>query len=146
MAASPRFAHWSAAKVSAVFGGILVDGLADGEAITVEFNEDAFTLTVGIDGKAVRNRMANRSGRITLNLIGSSATNDALSAVYNLDQALDNGAGVAPFILRDHNGRTLITAAECWIARPPDFSVDAEVGTRTWVLDAAFLEVNIGGL
>src|ERR1041384_5085291 len=102
MAGTSRFAHWSAAKVSAVFGGILVDGLADGEAITVEFNEDAFTLTVGIDGKAVRNRMANRSGRITLNLIGSSATNDALSAVYNLDQALDNGAGVAPFILRDH--------------------------------------------
>jgi hypothetical protein len=146
MANTPRFSHWDAANVSIVFGGILIDGFADGEGASITFNEDAYTLTVGIDGRAVRNKMNNRSARLTLNLLGSSATNDALSAVYNLDQAINNGAGVAPLIIRDNNGRTVITAAEAWVARPPDFTMDAEVGTKTWEIDCAQLEVFFGGL
>ena len=66
--ATPGFAHYSAADVSFVFGGILADGVGDGEWLSVEFNEDAFSITVGVDGKMIRNKILNRTARITLTL------------------------------------------------------------------------------
>ncbi len=146
MAGTPGQANWDASRVTVVFGSIIVDGYADGEGLSVEFNEDAFSLTVGIDGKAVRNKILNRSARVTLNLLASSATNDALNAVYQLDQVVPNGAGVAPLAIRDHNGRSLLTSPAAWIARPPDFTVDQEAGTRTWIIDCNPLDSFVGGL
>jgi len=143
--ATSSFAHYSASNVTFVFGGIIADGLADGESINVSFTEDAFTLTTGIDGKSVRNKILNRSATITLTLLASSATNTALSTVYNLDQLASNGAGVAPFVLRDGNGTTVLSAPYCWIARPPDVSVDEEVASREWTLHATPLEYIVNG-
>jgi hypothetical protein len=143
--ATPGFAHYSADAVSMVFGNILADGTGDGEFLTVEFNEDAFTTTVGTDGKMIRNRILNRTGRVTLTLSAASQTNVALSTIYNLDQIGPGGAGVASLTIRDANsGQTLIHAPEAWIARPPDLSFDQTAAPRTWIFDCSRLDYFVG--
>jgi hypothetical protein len=142
---TPRFQHYSFGDVTAAFGPIILDGYQDGEGITIEHTSDAFTLKVGIDGKATRCKVLDRSATITIKLMQSSAANDLLSAVYLADQAAPNGAGVGPFIIRDHNGRSVFTAAESWIARAPDATFDQEVSVREWKFGVAFLSEFHGG-
>lgn len=144
--ATPGFAHYSAADVSFVFGNILSDGHGEDEFISIEFDEDAFVKTKGVDGKVIRNRILDRSGRITLTLSAASQTNVALSTIYNLDQVGPGGAGVAALTIRDGNsGQTLIHAANAWIARPPDLSFGQTAAPRVWVFDTDQMDFFVGG-
>ncbi len=145
MAGSPRFSHYSFGEITVAFGPILIDGYADGAGITIEWTNDAFTMKSGTDGKVVRSKMLDQSATITLHLMSTSATNDELSVVALLDRAAPNGAGVGPLLIKDNNGRSLYTAAECWISRMPDAEFDREAGQRDWVLQCAFLEAFTGG-
>ena len=55
-------------QISVIVGGAIISGFADGEFVTTERNEDAFTLNVGADGEGGRVKSNNKSGRITLTL------------------------------------------------------------------------------
>jgi structural protein KPP10_ORF10 len=151
--ATPRFTTYSFKNVTCAFGPIIMDGFQAGEGITVEHNADAYSLEVGIDGKATRSQIMNRSCRITVNLAQSSAANDLLSAVYLVGVTgqdlngvpVGSGADVAPFIINDRNGRTKLTVAESWIARAPDLTFDQPSTVRAWLFDGAFLDEFQGG-
>lgn len=151
--ATPRFTTYSFKNVTAAFGPIIIDGYQAGEGITIEHNADAYSLEVGIDGKATRSQIMNRSCRITINLAQSSAANDLLSAMYLLgvtgkdSDGVDVGASadVLPLLIRDRNGRSVFEAAECWIARAPDVTYDQPSTVRAWILDVAFLDEFHGG-
>lgn len=151
--ATPRFSTYSFKQYTIAFGPIIMDGYQAGEGCTVEHNADAYTMEVGIDGKAVRSQVLNRSARITINLSQTSACNDLLSAIYLLGVTgqdangvpVGPGADVLPFIIRDNGGRSVFTAAESWIARAPDLSLDQPSTNRAWVFDVAFLDEFHGG-
>ncbi len=143
--ATPRFSHYDFSQVTAAFGPVIMDGYQAGEGLTIEHATDAFTKVVGIDGKVTRNKVLDRSARITVKLLATSAANDQLSAIYLTDRAAPNGAGVAPFIIVDQNGRSRFSAAEAWIARAPEVSFDQEASVREWIFDVAFLEEFHGG-
>ena len=142
--ATPTRTDYSPDRVAISLGPVLVDGYADGEFISVEI-PDLFTKTVGTDGKVVRNRSLDRSATITFSLLQTSASNDALSVLYQLDLNAPNGAGVVPLTIRDLNGRTLLTAAEAWIAKAPDVMYDREATSREWTIHCADLLVFVGG-
>ncbi|NIM20432.1 MAG: DUF3277 family protein, partial [Candidatus Latescibacteria bacterium] len=111
-------------RVTLILGGIIIDGFADGQFVEVEMNNDAYALTVGTDGDGTRAKSNDRSGTITFNLMMSSATNDALSALHNLDLNSPGGDGVVPFLMKDLEGRTLVTAERAWIRRFPTATYD----------------------
>ena len=48
-------------EVAIVFAGIPISGFADGTFLSVEQNEDSFTMQVGTDGEACRSKSNNRS-------------------------------------------------------------------------------------
>ena len=134
MAGSPQYAHYELRNITCIFGGILIDGYGADDAVTVAFDVEAFTKTVGVDGLAVRNKMHDRTGTITITLSYASATNDQLSGVYQADQLASTGAGVGPFTLRDRGGRTLFEAPYAWICDTPDLNFNSEAGSRVWML------------
>jgi len=74
------------AQVTIIFAGIPISGFAEGTFVSVERNEDSWALQVGADGEATRAKSNNKSGRVTLTLIQSSFSNDALSAVMAVDE------------------------------------------------------------
>lgn len=137
---------YDADQVSLLVGGILIDsGFADGEFVRIEQEGDDFTDIVGSDGEVTRSKTLDRRATVTIILMQSSDSNQALSAQSNLDRETPNGAGVVPFLLRDRQGLSIYTAEHCWIMKPPDVGFDRVAGTREWTLRVAKLIRNDGG-
>jgi hypothetical protein len=123
------------ASITMSFAGINIQGLADGEFVSLEQNEDAFTVQIGSDGDGTRSKSNNRSGRVTFTLMMSSSTNDLLSALHTLDLESPSGAGIGPLMIKDLNGTTLITAERAWITRFPTAAYDREATSREWIIE-----------
>ncbi len=151
--ATPFFTQWSMSQLTVAFGPILLDGYQAGEAVTVEWNQDLYSMEVGVDGKATRSQILDRSAVVTINLAQSSHANDLLSAVYILGASgvdvngnpVGPSADVAPLLIKDRGGRTLLSAPEAWIARAPDMTFDQPSTVRAWVIHCARLAAFIGG-
>lgn len=126
-------------------GTFVLEGFADGTFVTVERNEDSFTLQVGSDGEAVRSKSNNQSGRITAQLLQSSPANDLLSALHATDENSPSGDGIVPVIVKDLNGTSLYTAQHAWIVKGPSAEYGREATAREWVIETNKLIANYGG-
>lgn len=137
--------EYDADQIAIVFGGIKIDsGFAEDSMIKIEMDEKAFTYVVGVDGSVTRSKTKNKVAKITIMLMQSSYINDQLSALLILDQAAANGAGVAPFLLKDLNGTHLAAGAHCWIEKNPDLEFKRTASSREWPLICSDLNVFIG--
>lgn len=130
-------------QVSVIVGGKIIHGWADGTFINVERNEQAFAMKVGVDGEGSRAKSNNKSGKITITLMQTSASNDDLSAFAAADELSNSGA--VPFFMKDNSGRSLVTALTCWAQKYPNSEFAKEVGTRTWVFESDDIEIFVGG-
>lgn len=126
-------------------GTFTADGYADGTFLSIESNEDAFALSVGASGEAARSRTHNNSATITLTLMQTSATNDALSTLHNLDKATPNGDGIVPLLIKDNRGNSLFAAEHCWVKKRPTAEYGREPTGREWVLETDNLVAFDGG-
>jgi len=137
--------NYDPAKLIQVLAGIPITGYADGTFVTVVRNEDSFTLRVGATGEACRARSNNKSARITFTLLQSSATNDLLSGLSNLDEMSPGGDGIGPYSLNDLFGSTKLIAEKAWIVKPADVTYSQDVETREWTIETDSLTGNVGG-
>jgi hypothetical protein len=126
---------YDAKSVIITFGPILVSGFADGTFVSVDQNEDSFTLQMGTDGEGTRSKSNNKSHTITFTLMQSSDSNDLLSAQHNLDLATPNGDGIGPLFVKDLLGRATYLAETAWIRKPPTAEFGREAGPREWTLE-----------
>lgn len=127
---------YSANEVSINFAGIPIDsGRGDDEFASWDQDEDSFTYKAGIDGEGTRSENRNRKTRVTLTLMQSSDGNAKLSAIHNGDVKVGNGLGVAPFMIRDRQGTTLLISPQAWVVKPPAQTRGKEVGTVQWLID-----------
>lgn len=134
---------WNLKKCIVTVGGVPVSGLADGDAMKVAMNEDAYKLKVGADGEAVRSKTNNRSGKITLTLKYSSNLNTVLEAYRLTDDLTD--LGQFPVQVQDLNSGTTVFAPQAWVLKPPDLTFGMEESTREWVLESGeIITANVG--
>lgn len=126
-----------------VAGFAIEAGFADGEFLRIEQEADDFTDIAGTDGEVARSKTNDRRATITILLLQTSVSNQALSALSNLDRLTPNGAGIAPF--RAVIGDSTYVASSCWVMKPPDISMDREATTREWTLRVADLVRNDSG-
>jgi hypothetical protein len=126
--------------------GVPITGFAPGSYITATPMSVTFESQAGIDGETQRVKKGDRRWQFKLTLLRSSASNDVLSALHLQDVKGNNGAGVAPLIMTDMSGRTKFAAPEAWIVGWPEADHSDEPGqTREWTVEAANVEVFIGG-
>ena len=131
-------------QVACIVGKDIITGFAEGDdAISVEFLQEDWQLTVGADGKATRAKTNNNAARVTLKLMKTSDANDLLNAYYQSDKA--SNSGVFPFMLKDNNGRELHVAEQMFIEKRPDPSFGQNVSEREWVLLTDVMVSNFGG-
>jgi hypothetical protein len=128
--------RYDAAQVTLVFMGILIDsGFADGEFLTIEQSAPDYEVVVGTDGQVSRSRTNNRHATIKVKLAHTSDGNTLFGALSNFGILAANGADIGPMLVRDRvSGVCMYTAANCWIAKPPDVSYDNKVTMRDWEL------------
>ncbi len=130
-------------KVFVIVGGQHITGFQDGSMVTVERNEDAWTLQMGTDGYGTRSKSNNRSGRITINLMQTSGSNFILSNLAQLDE-LGNG-GVVEVMVQDSNGKSLHVMQEAWVVKRPSAEYGKEATNREWIFESDALEHTVGG-
>lgn len=131
--------------IDCVFAGIPMEGLAEDTFLEIVFEANLFTDKVGVDGEVTRNKKFDRRATATVTLMGSSLTNDALSALAKADADSPNGAGVGSFEIFDRSGTTVFRASKAWIQKVPDTSFGAEVGSRAWEIRLADCQFLVGG-
>lgn len=134
---------YNPADVAIIFAGVPIEGIADGTFITVARNNQSYNMQIGSDGEGVRAKSNDKGGTVTLTLMQSSLTNDALSALSVLDET--SGDGVGPLMVKDNSGRTLISAETAWIQKPADVEFAREATTREWVFETDLLNLFVGG-
>ncbi len=130
-------------QISVVIGSQPIHGFADGDFVAVERNEDDWTLLVGADGESTRAKNANKSGKITLTLLASSASNDYLSDLQKADEL----SGTATFgaLIKDSFGTSIYSAATLWCVKQPPATFSKDAGTREWVFETDELIQYAGG-
>jgi len=120
-------------SVSMFYGPIAMHGFAQDAAISVEHDEDDWTLVTGVDGEGTRSKTSHSSATITVSLMQSSATNELLSAARELDRGTPGGVGGQPLLIKDNSGTSLYAAETCWIQKAPTAELSREASTREWV-------------
>lgn len=128
---------YSADEVTVNFSGINIEsGRGEDEFVEIEQEQDTFTYKAGVDGEGTRSENKNTVTKITLTLSYTSASNDLLSAIHELDKKVAGGSGIAPIMIRDRLGTQLFASAEAWIIKPPMTKLARHSGERKWVFHA----------
>jgi hypothetical protein len=140
-----QFHTYGADQIIVEFAGLIIHGFDDDDAVSIEYEDDDFTTTVGVDGEVTRSKNINMPATATLHLKYTSTSNDALSALSLLDRNAPGGAGVGTFKVRDRFGTTRYFAPQAWIQSRPSESIGREAGSREWVLALANLQTFAGG-
>lgn len=130
-------------QVVTTVGGRIITGFAPGTFIEAERTEDAYTMTVGIDGEGTRSKSNNKSGQIRFTLLSSSDSNDVLSGFAAADE-LNNG-GLVPVLSKDLSGRSLISCEQAYVKKLPILGFDNEVREVEWIFETDNLFVFLGG-
>lgn len=133
-------------RVTATWGGIPVQGYADGTFIMIEYDEDAVVKTVGSQGTVTATINGNRAATATLTLVQGSLTNSLFSPLVASARPRGAALVVRPFMLKDLNGETVALASEAWIQKmaPAEYGKDAS--NREWTIAMAELTMFNGGL
>lgn len=142
--ANPLFTY-DASAIALVFSAVPIGGFADGEFMRITPNSEGFTIVTGVDGHTTRSKTGNRSGRLTTPVMQSSASNDVLSLIHQLDLDNDGGAGVGVLSMVDLSGRSVLLAPEAWVVGWPEQGWDRGAGSREWVFEWGDATVFVGG-
>jgi hypothetical protein len=145
--ASTKLKVYNADEVDIAVGPVLVDsGFADGEFLRIEQESDDAEDVVGSDGEVSVSRTNDSRANVTILVMQTSDSNDGLSALSALFKTAPGGAGgIVPIVIRDKNGRTLVTGANCWVGRAPDRSFDRTAQANEWKIRVAHLVRFDGG-
>jgi hypothetical protein len=125
-------------NVTVSAGGQIITGFADGEGVRVAMNKERASLSMGIDGEGARSKFNDDSAQITLILMQTSQSNDALSAYAK-------SKGTFILTIKDNNGTTIAVAATCWVRSYPEVTFGGEAGNREWVLETDAIDILVGG-
>jgi hypothetical protein len=124
--------NYDPAQVQVIFFGIKIGGFADGTFVVVARENPSFTSVVGSDGEGARAKSNDRSGSVTITLLQTSDSNDALSVILNADEL--SGDGVGSLMVKDSSGRLLVNAETAWLEKPSDAEFAREISNREWVI------------
>jgi Protein of unknown function (DUF3277) len=137
------FHTYSPDLVITTFSEVIIGGYANDTFIEVERDEDSFMKYTGSLGDVARSRNLNRGGKVTLTLMATSQTNDALALIVQDDE--DFGQSYFPLEIKDLSGNMVIHCEIAWIQKMPKIDRGKESGTVQWVFDCADMEVLPGG-
>lgn len=112
------------------------DGRAE-KFCKIESNGPAYTTEgPGADGQITRCSTNNTLKKITLTFKGSSSENARLAAIHQADRLASNGAGVAPLMIKDGNGSTLISTDRAWIEADAEKEFGVSPSDVSWTIMA----------
>jgi len=125
-----------------VIGSTIVDGYADGDAISVEF-PPSFSTQVGAGGATTRSRNNDRTATLTVRLQQKSLSQIGLAATAALDRA--TGLATVPIVLSDTSGNELFACPQAYLEQRPGMTFAQDSGVREWVFKCIDVVDSSGG-
>lgn len=124
------FGLYNLKDVTFTFAGlILLNGRG---SITVEAQEDSYTLEKSGDGCVTRSGTNNTAYDVVLTLHGGSNFNQLLSEIHNADRTAQGGAGVGAMQIEDTNGASVFSAEFAWINKAAPMNFAATMEDKVW--------------
>lgn len=130
-------------KVLCSFAGFLITGFMDGTMITAARKDDQFDVVTGGDGETARVANPNKAGTVVITLMQTSASNDALSRMLQVDEITNANTGA--LFVKDASGRTLVNAGEAWVKKYAEVTFGKELSGREWTIETGNLEIFAAG-
>ncbi len=118
-------------------------GIAE-EGITIEYDEDKTTLTVGADGSFMHSLHGGNAGRATIRLLKTSPINAQLSAMYNSDRITAANWGRNVISIRNPVTGDTFTLQGCAFAKFPTNTNAKEGGVNEWVFACGSIDPRLG--
>jgi hypothetical protein len=132
--------QYSVLDVEVSFDGLILNGFADGDLVTITPSATAFDSVVGAKGEYATPRNPDQGASITIRLQqGSVIAQAKLLEVINRQKALGLGAGRYVVIaINDVSTGEKIVCSRCWIEQEPTMAFGSSVGPReyTWRTDS----------
>lgn len=143
---NPEFKIYDLDQVTIDFAGVkLNSGFSPDGAVKITPWGDKFSRVEGTDGSVTRSKTNSKGASVEITLMQTAEANAKLSTIHNTDLKASNGAGVAPFMVRDRQGKSLFLSPHAWIVAPPEAEYTNEAKARVWKFDAADCEHFDGG-
>lgn len=123
---------YSPKDVSVSFNSIAITGFAPDSFIRLRRNSDVLTETVGSAGELSLTKIADKTGEIEIELLQTSESNLALSALL---LETEFGGGLIPvgeIIILDESGSNTTVAHNAYIKTAPEIELGAEQNSRVW--------------
>ena len=137
---------YSASEVSLIFALIPIDGgRGEDEFVQIAKAGETFTYKAGVDGEGTRSESKENYFTVKVTLMQTSSGNAILSSIHAGDTTIPGGAGVAPILIRDKQGKSLFAASQAWIMKWPDLKYGKEVGQVEWEFGVHQPSMFIGG-
>jgi hypothetical protein len=122
--------------LNVMLGVLRIEGWADGSFLTIAYNSDQVSLTVGADGFATRVISPDMSAKITFRLQPAAPANIGLNALQTADRATGKGVPPLAITLRTTTPPCSFLSPGAWIVKDPgqQFSKGA-VDFKEWILE-----------
>jgi len=121
---------------------VLITEYADGDAITIEYDEDDTVENQGTHGSVMVAERPNNIASLTFTVKQGSPVNGFL---WNLRrQKRGQVAFSFPIMCNDNRGEALISAAQAWIKKPPSLAYGTEPGDREWTMKISTPDIRDG--
>ena len=124
----------------------VVTGFTADSTVSIEFPDQTWTNTVGIDGHTTRTHRLDKTVQMTIHLEQTSKSNDVLSALLRYDEGDISGRdGIFTCTFADKSGRSYVYSSQCYASRPTSQEFGSATGTRDWMITFAWADQWIGG-
>ncbi len=123
-----------------VIGGYMEDAM-----ISVEPNQDTFTMFTSADNKSTLMFHEDSSATVMITLNQTSASNDVLTALYKEFRQAKNPNKLFTITVKDNNGRSLYTSAQAFVGKLPTAAYANSMQARDWTIVCHNMDQNAGG-
>jgi hypothetical protein len=122
---------YSPKQVNVSWQGIAIVGFAEDSMIRISRNEDVLMETVGARGELSLTHNANKTGEIEIELMQTSTSNLALSALLAATE-LGGDIPVGQLIIQDPSGSNFTVANNAYLKKAPEVELGKEQNSRVW--------------
>ena len=123
---------YSPKDVNVSFNGIALTGFAPDSFIRIRRNSEVVMETVGAQGELSLTKNADKTGEVEVELMQTSESNIALSALLFTTEFVSDLIPVGEIIITDPSGSNLTLAHNAYIKAAPEIDLGNDQNTRVW--------------
>ncbi len=119
-------------------------GIAE-EGISIEPTTEIATMVIGADGTGQHNLMADRSGKVTFNVLKTSPLNALMMQLYEFQTSAGYLYGQNTIVVSDSARGDVITMAQAGFAKAPTIKYGKVGEMQVWEFKAVNITRVLGG-